>query len=433
MGELFIKPRTLKSGKTVYEYAFEIASIDGKRKRKTKSGFATKREAREAGKIAQQAYEHVGQVVEPSDMSYADFLDMWLEKDCKLTCNISTVKGYEKRIRLYIKPALGSYKLRTITKEVLQDFITDMYNDGFSTNTIGSIKGLLTKSFNYALDRHYIVSTPATRLVIPTKMQPMIKTKTKKHVYIPQDVIKKIFERFPEGTSAYIPLMIGYHTGLRLGEIFALVWEDVDFENKTLTVNRQVQWDAGESRSEEEKRKSNGTSESNGFWYFCAPKYNSYRTIEIDDILMEALKKEYNKQVKAQGYYEEYYNRYYCENKIVFSKKDDMLPMNKISQNKSKNEVNFICRRENGSYVTPRTTQHISNIIHNNLDFPEYDTHSLRHTHGTMLRENGADFVYIQKRLGHKDLKTTILIYTNHLTDTIRENGDVALNNIYKS
>ena len=53
MGELFIKPRTLKSGKTVYEYAFEIASVDGKRKRKTKSGFATKREAREAGKIAQ--------------------------------------------------------------------------------------------------------------------------------------------------------------------------------------------------------------------------------------------------------------------------------------------------------------------------------------------------------------------------------------------
>ena len=48
-----------------------------------------------------------------------------------------------------------------------------------------------------------------------------------------------------------------------------------------------------------------------------------------------------------------------------------------------------------------------------------------------MLRENGADFVYIQKRLGHKDLKTTILIYTNHYTDIIKETGNVALNNLY--
>ena len=68
--------------------------------------------------------------------------------------------------------------------------------------------------------------------------------------------MQKIFERFPEGSSAYIPIMIGYHTGLRLGEIYGLVWEDIDFENKTLSVNRQVQWEAGEARSEEEKNKN---------------------------------------------------------------------------------------------------------------------------------------------------------------------------------
>ena len=141
-------------------------------------------------------------------MSYSDFLDLWIEKDCKLTCKKTTIETYEKKIRLYLKPHIGSYRLKTITKDVLQDFITDMYNKGFSTNTIGTIKGLLTKSFNFALDRHYILSSPATRLVIPTKMQPDVKTQTKKHVYIPQDIIDKIFKRFPEGTSAYIPLMI---------------------------------------------------------------------------------------------------------------------------------------------------------------------------------------------------------------------------------
>ena len=430
MGELFIKPRTLKSGKTVYEYAFEIASVDGKRKRKTKSGFATKKEAREAGKIAQQAYEHVGQVVEPSDMSYSDFLDLWIEKDCKISCKPSTIQGYEKKMRLYIKPELGSYRLKTITKNTLQDFVVKMYNDGFSRNTISSVKGILTKSFDFALDRHYIVSTPATKLVIPIKMQPKKETRSKPHVYISQDMINKIFERFPEGHPSHIPLMIGYHTGLRLAEIFALTWNDIDFDNYTLTVARQVQWQAVQ-RSKEEKQRTNGTSESNGYWYFSEPKYSSYRTIEIDDILYDALLKEYNKQQKAKDYYDEYYNHYYADSRIIYKKEPNVSPVNKISQNISNNEINFVCRREDGSYVSPRTMQHVSSIIHKQLNFPEYDTHSLRHTHGTMLRDNGADFVYIKNRLGHKNLETTIRIYTDHLTDTSRNQGVIALNNIY--
>lgn len=232
MTDIMIDKRTNKDGTFSYRYRFEVASVDGKRKWKSKSGFATKREAREAGKIAQQAYEHVGQVVEPSDMSYADFLDMWLEKDCKLTCKSSTLVGYEKKIRLYIKPEIGSYKLKTITKDTLQDFITKMYDEGYSINTVNSVKGLLTKSFTYALDRHYIVSTPAINLVVPTKKQPKKTTRSKKHVYIPQEVMQKIFERFPEGSSAYIPIMIGYHTGLifplsELNNLFSVVIKSI--------------------------------------------------------------------------------------------------------------------------------------------------------------------------------------------------------------
>lgn len=80
-----------KNGTFSYQYRFEIASVDGKRKWKTKSGFTTKREAKEAAKLAQQTYEQVGQVVEPSDMSYADFLDRWLENRA-LDCAESTIK-----------------------------------------------------------------------------------------------------------------------------------------------------------------------------------------------------------------------------------------------------------------------------------------------------------------------------------------------------
>ena len=111
MSDLIVRPRMLKSGKMVYEYAFEIARIDGKRKRKTKSGFRTKREAKEAGKIELSLYEKCGQTTKDTNISVADFFDLWMEKDCGLTCKESTLDGYHKKIRLYIKPSIGEYYL----------------------------------------------------------------------------------------------------------------------------------------------------------------------------------------------------------------------------------------------------------------------------------------------------------------------------------
>ncbi|WP_456056705.1 tyrosine-type recombinase/integrase [Agathobacter sp.] len=191
MSEIMVRERFLRSGKKVYEYSFEMASVDGKRKRKSKSGFASKRDARIAGRKALSEYENVGQVMVDRDISYADFLDLWMENDCKLTCKESTLYGYEKKIRLYLKPELGGYRVSSIDKKILQTFITDLYNDGFSINTIISIKGLLTKSFNYALENHYIMTSPANRLVIPQNMQPDKPTRRKEHIYLTKHPITK--------------------------------------------------------------------------------------------------------------------------------------------------------------------------------------------------------------------------------------------------
>lgn len=437
MGELIVKPRMLKSGKIVYEYAFEIASINGKRKRKTKSGYRTKREAKEAGKIEQALYEKCGQTTQDINMSVADFFDYWIEKDCRLTCKQSTVEGYSKKIRLYIKPSIGEYYLKRITKDILQDFIKEMFDKGFSKNTISSVRGIISKAFRWAEDKHYIISSPAINLIIPRNQQPQKAniTRQKPHVYVPEDKIKQIFERFPERQPAHLPLMIIYHCGLRLGEAFGLVWEDVDFENKLLRVNRQVQWYKGE-RTQEDKKIYNGTSKSNGYWYFAEPKYKSYRQIDLDDELIDLLKRERERQLKAEEYYDEYYTRYYCDQKLYFSGKKptyDIVPVNPVKEMKTNNEIHFVCRRENGTYTSPRILTYASSVIHKELNFPEYDTYSLRHTHATMLLENEVNMVYVQKRLGHKDISVTMNIYANHVTPKIKNNSNEKLNEMYKT
>ena len=99
---------------------------------------------------------------------------------------------------------------------------------------------------------------------------------------------------------------------------------------------------------------------------------------------------------------------------------------------KTDNEIKFVCRRENGTFTSPRVLTHASSVIHKELNFSEYDTYSLRHTHATMLLENNVNMVYVQKRLGHKDISVTMNIYANHVTPKIKNNSNEKLNEMYK-
>ena len=409
----------LKSGKTQYGFKFEIAPVGGIRKWLDKRGFATKGEAIKAGNEAFVKYNTTGDIIQPSDMSFSDFMDYWIEHDCKVDLKPITVANYEKKIRLYIKPTLGGYRLRTIKKDDLQCLLMALYNQGLSINTLSVIKGILSKCFDYAVDRKYISYSPANRLKLPRNQTPEIATRSNPHIYIPKDKMQEIFTRFPEGTVNHIPIMLGYKCGLRLGEAFAVTWDDIDLVNKTLTVNHQVQWNQDKSRTAEDKKATNGKADSgNGFWYLTAPKYNSVRTIELDDELTALLSREKEKQERARAYYAELYNHYYIDDKNI------------INTEGRGSEIHFLTVRESGEYITARTMQHTSRVIHYKMNFPEFDYHSLRHTHTTMLLEQGAPIKFIQNRLGHKNVDITLNIYS-HLTKDISEQGKAIINNMY--
>lgn len=430
--DIHIREHKLKNGQKSYEYRFEGAVINGKRKWITKSGFKTKTEAKRAGLTALQQYETIGQVISPSDMSFADYLDLWLKDDCMVDLKPTTIANYQKKIENHIKPALGGYHLRAIKKEDLQTFILEMFDNGYAKNTLSCIIGILSKSMNYAVDHKYLLYSPAIRLKLPKNRTPKKPTRSIEREYIPIDIATAIFKRFPEGAPNHIPLRLGYECGLRISEAFALVWEDIDIANKTITINRQIQWQQDNTKTRREKVLSNGHSESgSGFWYFTNPKYNSFRTIAISDSLAGLLKREQERQEVMKQYYKDNYAFCYAEQPLLFGGKTNpqVFSINPINNIGAGTLINFVCVRNNGTYITSRTMQHTSTVIRKDI-YERFSYHALRHTHSTMLYEAGTSDKYISERLGHKDSRITRETYI-HLTDLSREQGRTMINQLF--
>ncbi len=394
---------TARKRGTKWEYRFEAARINGKRNQISKGGFKTKKEAMEAGTKALSEYNASGVHFVPSEISYSDYLDFWINEYCKVNLKLTTIENYEKRIRLHIKPALGVYKLNALSPVTLQSFINKMFNQGYSRNTLTTLRRILSGSLNYAVDTaQFIQSNPMRTVKIPSdRAVPEMPTRSAPHIYIPNDKIKDIFARFPEGSSPFIPMQFGYKCGMRLGEAFAICWDDVNLEEKTVDVNKQVQWD-----------------NYSKCWYFSNPKYNSFRVIDIDSELCEILKREYDKQQRARVFYDDLYVNLY---------EDEKRCMNKDG---SGAQIYPVAVRENGEFIIPRTMQHTSSIIHHQMGFKDFTFHSFRHTHATMLAESGAPIKYTQERLGHKDITVTMQIY-QHASDTIRQTGNAILEQMF--
>lgn len=134
-----------KRGK-YYQYKFEIAKVDGKRKFLNKSGFKTKAEAQEAGTVAYEEYIRTGVVVKDCQMSYHDYLDFWYENYCKINLKYTTQEAYKNIIEKYLKPSLGLYRLSAITSVTLHSFLNELcskysFSRSYFKNILKVMKG----------------------------------------------------------------------------------------------------------------------------------------------------------------------------------------------------------------------------------------------------------------------------------------------------
>ena len=387
-----------KRGST-WSYYFDLGKVDGKRKKKEKGGFRTKKDAEAALAAAMNEYNNAGLVFEPSTITVSDFLNFWFENYCKVNCKSNTVNSYKRIIDLHISPYFGKYRLKSITAANIQTWLNKLKSDGYSKGSITLYRDILSAALNYAVQPlQYIQSNPCMYVKLP-KME---KPKEEKRFVISPDDFRRITERLDSSTPYYVPLMIGYYTGMRINEIYALTWDDIDLEERTISVTKTMI---------REKIQVKGDSP----WYFNSPKTeSSERVIKFGDALYRVLREAKQKMLRNRLKYGEKYIDIFVEdtidkNGIVLKH----LVYHKRSESCSLPRVSLICTCENGAYSGADNIRVACRKVTKELGI-KFNFHSLRHTHATMLIENGASFKAVSERLGHANVSVTMEIYSHN-------------------
>lgn len=381
---------TRKSGKKVktFEYSFEgrpeIQVKDGipisKRKQVTKCGFKTKKEAEQAGHDHMTAYWNL-EVEE--ELTVKQLADKYIDY-CANVKKIrhTTIKSYRAAINL-LCDQIGIYKIKDLKKTHAQDIAITIQKRNLCETTMSQYLNAIKQMFDYAVKFEYLHRNPFD--VIDTLKSD--KKGNPHQAYTPQQM-QTILEAYKDDNVLYPFIMLAYHGGLREGEICGLTWNDIDFEKKTITIDKQL-----------EVRKNHEL-------FFVPPKYNSKGVIAVDTSLIIYLKK--FKDSKERKTYSLDKN-----GKIIAGK-----------------DFSFVLTlKKTGN---PVTTDSIYRMLQlkREVGYPSFKTHDFRHTHCTQLIANGLPAIYVQGRLRHKDPNTTMKVYAK-LTEETKQKGDAKLEDLF--
>lgn len=384
-----------------WQYRFEVAPVDGKRKQVSKSGFKTRKEAEVAGTKAMAEYNNSGVVFSPATISVADYLDLWMGSYVKMNLKHNTQLAYRNIVENHLKPNLGHYRLQALQAATIQEYANALKIRGLSRSHTVGIISTLSGALRYAVEPlRYIQFNPCDNIKYPKFEE----RQNEKRYIIDAKTFNRITDRFPEKSPFNLPLMLGFYTGLRIGEIFGLTWENVDLENRTITIDKII-------------------VKRNSEWYFGSPKTRtSYRTIKFGETLYHALKRAKMRTMENRLAYGEHWTTIYKQ-PVTDEKGDTIFKLVEIPANIpcTLDPANMVCTKVNGDILSPDSMKYCSRVIHHELMIA-FNMHSLRHTHATLLIEGGANVKDVQERLGHADIQTTLNTYV-HNTENIKQNS----------
>lgn len=278
-------------------------------------------------------------------MKYSELLDLWI-KEKHMEIRSSSYNNYLYTIKNRISPELGDCDISAITRKMLQDLIIKQ-SVRLKQETVINITKVLSQSFKYALENEYILKNPYRDIKVPKD-----KCVKELKVFKAEDIEKILSVRGYSKQKKDI-VNLAYRTGMRIGEILALKWEDINFEQNFLTVKRTL------------------SSYSNGHAEICEPKTKySRRRIDLDNITMEMFK-----AMEHNG-------------EFIFCKNDGTM----LSRQSVYQTFKRMCKAANVTY---------------------HSFHSLRHTHASILLAANVHPKIVQERLGHAKISTTMDTYSH--------------------
>lgn len=273
------------------------------------------------------------------------YIQNWLNS-IKFLVKISTYVHYLGIVRNHIEPSLGKLELHDINTEKIEQFINKKFEDGFSSKTIRDMVVVLKQILSYA------------NLSVNIKM-PKLK---KNEVIILSKAEQKILEKeiLKRNTTIAYGVLLSLYTGLRIGEVCALKWNDINLAKRTIKVRHTMIRVMDLEHSSKTKI------------ILEEPKTeNSKREIPINKFLYDIL--------------------------VKIKPKDS----------------NTFFLTGTKSYIEPRTYYNKFQKLLQDVNIKKYGFHTLRHTFATRCIEVGMDSKTLSEILGHSDVKVTLSLYVH--------------------
>lgn len=318
--------------------AFYIRNFSGESKKIKKSGFGRKKDAQEYER------EYLNKFSGSPEITFKALCALYME-DLAMRAKPRTIRQRQGLIDRELIPTFGDLPIKDITPALVRKWQNDLIARGLKPTTLSATHAVLSAVLNWAM-KYQGLKDNAARVAGAIGKQ----NADEMNIISVQDFQKYIDAENIEPYRVFFSVL--FWTGMRKGEAMALTWDDVDFENTTIKVNKSY-------------------AKIKGVEYVGTPKTEkSNRVISIHSGLLEMLKELKVKQYKAKG------------NERIFTKSE-------------------------AAYQLRLTT------MLKRLGIRHIRIHDLRHSHASMLLSAGVDVVSVSRRLGHEKVSTTLNTYAH--------------------